>query len=81
MKSYFQENIVGILAILLILFMFTFDFILLLSDNSDPNSSVIAFLRINETLSTLVVGYYFGSSKGSKSKDLQNNEMSKTSAK
>lgn len=68
MKNYLKDNIVDVLAIMLVLFIFIFELILLLSQNLDANNSVMAILRINETLATLVVGYYFGWSRGSKRK-------------
>ena len=74
MKTFLKDNIVELLAVLILLFTFTTEMFVIVEDTR-VNPAIVAVLRTQETLVTLIVGYYFGSSRGSKSKQKKIDEM------
>lgn len=73
----FTENIVSIIAVLIICFSFFVFTTLLLRQVKATDTVTISILETIKTILTLLVGYYFGSSKGSKDKGKELEEIKK----
>jgi len=77
-KNWLNENIIPLMAIMLLLFIFS-SFLLMLTGcvKSEPTLTN-TILDTEKSVLLLLVGYYFGSSKGSKDKDEVIKEESKS---
>ena len=68
-SSKLSKNITSILAILIVFFTFVYGLILIYKSFDEKASDIVlSFVELLKTLTVLVIGYYFGSSSGSKQK-------------
>lgn len=78
-RGWLYRNINPVMALLVVMFSFAF-FVLILGLNiTDPNRKDIAVYLLGgvQTICTMVIGYYFGSSKGSSDKSKVIERMNK----
>lgn len=68
-KNWLKDNIVPLLAMSIIGFSFFVFATLLLREVKSTDTVTISILETVKMILTLLIGYYFGSSKGSKDKD------------
>jgi hypothetical protein len=72
-----SENIVSLIAMSILAFTFTIFLLILLREVKTTESTTITILASITNIAMLVIGYYFGSSKGSKDKQDKLMEINK----
>lgn len=70
-KNWISENIVGVIAIAFTLFTFIVFSVILFHPSKVPESTTITILTSITNMMFMILGYYFVSSKTSKEKDKQ----------
>lgn len=70
-KNWLSENIASVIALSFMAFAFTVFLFILLKEVKTTESTTITILATISNILMLIFGYYFGSTKGSKDKDKQ----------
>jgi uncharacterized membrane protein YbhN (UPF0104 family) len=74
-KSMFEKNIAPIIAFCYIIFSFGVFLLVLLGYTKTNDTNINTILNAINGINIFIIGYYFGSSKGSKDKQEQLNEI------